>query len=283
MVAPHMRDAHIPVVRCDTCDLVQMQRIPSATELAAFYDQGKQAVNIGVSVDIDRLWIRQKDDTVRRATNAQNLAPKGSRILDIGSGYGFFLREMKKKGYPIEGIEVSDVSRDISAKVTRARVHDIDIGAASEEELSALGTFEIITMFHCLEHIPDPVAFLKRVRTLLSPKGTLFIEVPNIDDAALDLSAGYRAFYWQFAHCSYFNAKTLARTLKKAGFKKVAPWYEQRYGLENLMGWMVAGKPQLNAPSYATAKAGLKSLEQWYKKDRIKNGTADTLLALARS
>jgi len=277
-----MRDADAPVVQCSTCKLVQIGSIPSALELDTFYDQGKQAGNIGVSVDIDNLWTRQKDDTLRRVNRAATLIPKGSRVLDIGSGYGFFLREMKKKGYKIDGIEVSDLSRAISAKVAKVAVHDIDIATASAGEIAKLGTFKLITMFHCLEHIPDPISFLKRVRTLLTKGGKLLIEVPNIDDAMLDLSDPYRSFYWQFAHCSYFNAKTLSITLRKAGFKHVVASHTQRYGIENMMAWIVAGKPQLGSPSYSTSTTGLKGLEEWYKKDRIKSGKADTLLTVAR-
>lgn len=282
VVSPVMRDAPAPVVQCTSCKLIQMGSIPTPVELTAFYNKGKQAGNIGVSVDTADLWGRQREDTLRRVALASTLAPKGARVLDIGSGYGFFLREMKKKGYKPEGIEVSELSRGISASVVKTPLHAADLATMTDADLKKLGTFKLITLFHVVEHIPEPAAFLKRVRSLLAPGGKILIEVPNADDAILDLSESYRAFYWQFAHCSYYDAGTMSRLLKEAGFKNYKCMHTQRYGIDNMMQWMTVGKPQLSVPAYSTDKPDLKKLEDYYKADRVKTGRADTLLAIVR-
>jgi 2-polyprenyl-3-methyl-5-hydroxy-6-metoxy-1,4-benzoquinol methylase len=282
ITSPAMRDADAKVVQCTTCKLVQMERIPSSDELNAFYNTGKQAGNIGVSLDIANLWERQRIDTQRRVVLAGTLAPKGARVLDIGSGYGFFLREMKKKGYRPEGIEVSELSRSISASVVKAPLHAVDLATMTDADLKKLGTFKLITLFHVVEHIPEPATFLKHLRSLLAPGGKILIEVPNADDAMLGLSDAYNAFYWQYAHCAYYNAHTMTRLLKQTGFKNTKCMHTQRYGIENMMQWMMVGKPQLSVPAYATDKPDLKKLEEYYKADRVKTGHADTLLAIVR-
>lgn len=282
VISPTMRDANAKVVCCNTCKLTQMERIPSLEELTSFYNKGKQAGNIGVSLNTNDLWLRQADDTLRRVALAFTLASKGARVLDIGSGYGFFLREMKKKGYRPEGIEVSELSRGISATVVKSPLHAVDLATMTDADLKKLGTFKLITLFHVVEHIPEPAAFLKRVYSLLAPGGRILIEVPNADDAMLSLSGAYNAFYWQYAHCAYYNTHTMTRLLKQAGFKNTKYMHTQRYGIENMMQWMTIGKPQLSVPAYTTNKPDLKKLEEYYKTDRAKTGRADTLLAIVQ-
>jgi SAM-dependent methyltransferase len=99
-------------------------------------------------------------------------------------------------------------------------------------------------MFHVLEHIHDPIEFLKKVMQKLSPGGKVIIEVPNVDEI---LVSTYKInkhldFYWEIAHNYYFSKNTLGTVLEKAGLRyEIFPL--QRYDLSNHMYWMLTGKP----------------------------------------
>jgi len=78
------------------------------------------------------------------------------------------------------------------------------------------GVYDLIIFTHVLEHILEPVAFLKRVNKLLSSKGHIYIAVPNVaqPDEPLDR-------FFHIEHTFYFSILTLVRILKKAGFSAV--------------------------------------------------------------
>ncbi|MEI7509011.1 MAG: class I SAM-dependent methyltransferase, partial [Flavobacterium sp.] len=96
--------------------------------------------------------------------------PKG-RILDIGAGVGDFLQVAKKDGWQTTGIEPSEKAKKIA----------INKGVSFVENLSELenNSFDIITMWHVLEHVPDLENQIKELKRLLKPNGTILIAVPN--------------------------------------------------------------------------------------------------------
>jgi 2-polyprenyl-3-methyl-5-hydroxy-6-metoxy-1,4-benzoquinol methylase/DNA-directed RNA polymerase subunit RPC12/RpoP len=282
LISPKTRDSNDRVVKCSVCGHTQLESIPSAPELHAFYDLGKQGGNIGVPTTIPELWARQKVDTDRRVAFMRSGLRKGARVLDIGSGYGFYIREMEKAGFDATGIEISDVARNISKKVTRAKVYDLDL-ADSETDLVALGKFSRITLFHVVEHIPHPVEFLARLKSLLAPGGELIIEVPNVDDHLLALSPAYQDFYYQHAHCSYYGKKTLGQVLREAGYIKPTFTFVQRYSIDNMMQWHLTGKPQITTPAFSTTIPLLVALEKQYKEKLCALGQTDTLIVRTSS
>jgi 2-polyprenyl-3-methyl-5-hydroxy-6-metoxy-1,4-benzoquinol methylase len=276
-VISHIRDSYEhSVVLCKSCDHVQISPLPTREEDRIFYNKNKQPKNIGVKVDIASLRTRQIYDTTRRADFVSRYVPIGARILDVGSSYGFFLEQMSKKGYKVTGIEVSAERRNISNKVTRAPVLDINL---LEKDIG-IGQFDAVVMFHVLEHVPDPVKFCLRLKEYISEKGCLIVEVPNLDDLMLEESMPYKLFWWQRAHLSYFGCRTLKHVFKKAGYPKVTIEGNQRYGIDNMMQWIVTGKPQLKRPLFQT-EGSHKWLEEYYKHYLVRKKRCDTLVAIA--
>jgi len=182
---------------------------------------------------------------------------------------------MRKAGLRPEGIEVSRFAREISKKVTSVKVHDIDLFSQTLER-----KFDAISLFHVIEHIAQPVEFLRRVSQMLKKSGKMVIEVPSLDDALLATCPPYRAFYWQRAHLAYYNAQTLRKVLKRAGLKVKKSLYVQRYSLQNLMQWMIKGEPQLQQPTFAAKSYGW--LETFYKNQLSKQKQTDTLIIITQ-
>lgn len=277
MISTRVRDSSkYKIVKCQDCGLLQLSPKPLPDKEQEFYDQNRQSKNIGEPQDLKAMEENSLIDTKRRAELILKEIPKGKKVLDIGSGYGFFLKELKNLGYNITGIDISKEKREISLKITDAEVLNINL----LENEAELPIFDCITLFHVLEHISDPVRFLQIIKKHL--KGKLIIEVPNVDDLLLKECKGYRDFYWQMAHLSYFNDRTLKRVVKEAGFLVDKIFYTHRYSIENFMNWFVLGKPQIEKPNFKT-KGDYKWLEDYYKDYLCKIGKSDTLVSVLKS
>src|SRR3989344_1102203 len=275
IVSRKLRDTNDPkfcVTRCMTCELIQLHPAPTVEEDREFYDQGLHIKNIREPIGLKIQRAKQLRDTLRRADLTAPMLLKNQSVLDIGSGFGFFVEEMRKRSFKSVGVETSRFARNIATKVTKAEIMDIDIMDKKFDK-----KFDAITMFHVFEHIKNPVNFLQRIKELLNKNGRLIIEVPNVEDLLLNTNKAYANFIWQRAHYSYFSRDTLAKVFHQAGWRYCKFSFTQRYGLENMMNWMINNKPQLYTPSY-THEGNYKWLESFYKKTIISNGQADTLL-----
>ena len=141
---------------------------------------------------------------------------KNAKILDIGCGFGFFLRELKKGGYlSIKGIDLSNQAIDfcLSQGLEVQRANIIDFAEQSAEK------YELIVMSHVLEHIKkDEIIFtLKRIRNnLLDANGKLCLMVPN----AQSNTGSYWA-YEDFTHTTLFTTGSIHYVLKAAGFNNI--------------------------------------------------------------
>jgi len=220
---------------------------------------------------------KSKKDTLTHANLTKKISQKKSKILEIGSGYGFFLDLMKKDGYDITGIEVSKIRRNYAKRISKVQVLDVDIN----EQVPEIGRFDTIVMFHVLEYITDPIHFLKNTSKLLKNTGKLLIKIPNVNDLSLKYHESYRNWFWQRAHANYFSPKVLKLVLKKAGFEKIKISGIQRYSIENMFNWRLIGNPQLKKPTFELSTEYL-FIDNYYKQHLENNLNCDTLLVIAQ-
>ncbi|WP_026714712.1 class I SAM-dependent methyltransferase [Flavobacterium daejeonense] len=147
--------------------------------------------------------------------NSQQTA-KG-RILDIGAGTGDFLSVVKNDGWQTVGIEPSDRAKGIA----------IGKGIAFVENTTELEnhSFDVITMWHVLEHVPDLNFQIKELKRLLKPNGTLIVAVPNFKS----FDAKHYGIYWAAfdvpIHFWHFSKKAIQMLFEKENMKleKVLP------------------------------------------------------------
>ena len=154
--------------RCDSCGYVFDYPRPSIAEVTAFYSQASHYDS----------WL--KEDRLRNALwrrRLDKLLPyraKGN-LLDIGAGIGQFLHHAQPFFTEVAGTEVSASA----ARIAKEKYGiDLSIGQAEELDLPQ-GSFDNITLFHVLEHVPDPTRLIHLCRELLRPQGVLAIAVPN--------------------------------------------------------------------------------------------------------
>lgn len=275
-ISNHVRDSRAhSIVRCNSCKLVQLTPLPSLYEMEEFYNDCLQFTNIKESTHYNELKKNQHDDTVRRANTVSTIIPIKSELLDIGSGFGFFIKEMKKRKYKMTGIEISSFARNISKKKSGCDVLNINLLTQSLSR-----RFDGITLFHVLEHISEPLNFLRNLKNNLRKNSPLIIEVPNLSDHLLKINSEYKQFYWQKAHLSYFNSNTLTQLLQKAGYVVDSIIYYQRYGLDNFIYWNALNKPQITSPSFSSTSK-YKWLEKYYKQYLVQSKQSDTIISIS--
>jgi len=267
------------VVRCLTCGHVQQFPLPSPEENEAFHKTDEQTRRIMETPDFAVLQRKSVADTDRRVKWVDSIRPSGA-VLDVGCGYGFFVDALAKAGYQVTGLDIGEERLALA----KAHLHGNFIQGEIDEAFltSFYNSFQVVTLFHVLEHVRAPVTFLRNCFDLVADGGGLLVEVPNLSDELLDQQTNYRAFYWQRAHLSYFDAARLELALRRAGLKDFSVRGVQRYGLRNLLHWLDEGKPELTEPSFHATERILRHLEQLYRADRERALTSDTLIVEVR-
>lgn len=133
------------------------------------------------------------------------------------------------------------------------------------------GRVDTLVSFNVIEHIEDPVTFMKEIRTLLKPGGQAILCTPNAAAWLLDFLPGiYDRFFFRRVHRWYFNAPSLTHLATATGFTVDRVRYYQRYDLSNALLWMRDGRPT------GTGKAPLlATLDPLYKQTLEEQGRAD--------
>ena len=141
---------------------------------------------------------------------------QGTRLLDVGSGYGFFRKAAESHGWSTQGIEVSRHAIQVAEKEFGLQTF---AGTLDDFARSRAGQFDVITLFDTIEHVSDPLRLMCAVRELLAPRGLCAVRTPNL--AALELRV-FGGWYHSFKleHLHYFSPESLSWTFEQGG---VAP------------------------------------------------------------
>ncbi len=263
------------VVTCNNCGLFQLEKIPTKQEIESCYNTEKVSIP---QADIKKLKFKEEfslRDTIYNADVVTSLCKKGGDILDFGCGYGFFLKEIQKRGFNPMGIETSEIRLNNAKKITQ--------GIDFYREIEELGDkkFDCVTALHVLEHINNPVELLKNLASPLKDEGILVIEVPNLNDHLIEIIPEYKDFYWKIEHLSYFSPDTLEKCFKEAELKVDEIKFVQRWDVYNLMSWFIRKGPQPNEEIIDCWREDkFKWLNGYYKEILSKNGKADTMIAI---
>lgn len=221
------------LVRCDACGLVQTNPMPSEEFLREWYQkydvlgerepyyqalQSKNPWSTAEGMDIATHFRRVKQICAERSGKL--------RVLEIGSGHGMFLDLVKRAGWEGVGIELSEPA----VRASQAN-YGIDVKSGTIETVALPdGSFDVVTLWDILEHVPDPVSMLKKSFRLLAPGGYIFIETPNVSSvldwmvillARFGVTGPARTFYGVH-HLTLWNHKTIRRALSELGFTSTA-------------------------------------------------------------
>ncbi|UKM65571.1 class I SAM-dependent methyltransferase [Flavobacteriaceae bacterium GSB9] len=149
------------------------------------------------------------------------------RLLDFGCGTGDFLQTAQKNNWQVTGIEPNQQARTIANKKTNNSVFDVDELSKLEEQ-----SFDVITLWHVLEHLPNLEEDLWAFQKLLKPNGTLIIAVPNYQSYD---AKHYKNFWAAFdvpRHLWHFDKNAMMKLMRSVSMKlkKVKPmWFDAFY------------------------------------------------------
>jgi SAM-dependent methyltransferase len=196
--------------RCEACGLRWLLDPPTGSELAGLYASGfyEPAPARGGAL------VRE----LHRLNNAIRLRELKSmetgRLLDVGCGKGRFLAAAKAAGWEVLGVEFAPAS----AEAARA-AYGVEVIAGDFLELDLPGDFDAVTMWHVLEHLPDPSTAVARAAGLLRPGGRIVISVPNIESLQARFG-GERWFHLDLPrHLFHFSPRSLSALVARAGLR----------------------------------------------------------------
>lgn len=199
--------------RAKDIDLLLTHPVPDATELPNYYKSDKYISHTdGSSTPVEKIYqrvknfmLRKKLEWIEAETNYKN------EILDIGAGTGDFLLAAKKRGWKISGVEPNSLARKLAEEKGLELVEDTSFLSAS--------FFDVITMWHVLEHVPDLDSQINELTRLLKPDGLLVIAVPNFKSYDAQVYKEHWAAYDVPRHLYHFSPSSLKLIFERKGFK----------------------------------------------------------------
>lgn len=231
VVGTRDRDGHpLRTVLCRTCGLVWTNPRPSAADMNAYYETTYRADYKGQAAPPLRKIVRGFLGAADRRTMLRALlgapdkgAPDKSsrraplpgvppRMLDVGCGAGELVYLMRRDGVDASGLEPGVEFAEFARTVLRVPIQTAAVDAATVSDAS----LDLVTMFHALEHVPDPRSTLHTARGWLKRGGRLVVEVPNI--AALVQAPSHQ---YHYAHLHHFTGSTLGALGQAAGLRLV--------------------------------------------------------------
>lgn len=225
------------ILMCKNCGLVFLESLDHIS--SSFYEESKM-LTVNPAADPVLIWQDYLSkclvDDRRRAAWLKEVI-KNKSVLDFGCGAGGMLLCIRDLVSKCEGVEKDNRFREILRKKENLKIY------ADLNEIE--GAYDVITLFHVLEHLANPREVLAALSKFLNHAGSIIIEVPNVDDALLSLykSKAFSEFTFWGPHLYMYNNSTLARLFGSAGFKINFIRQIQRYSLSNHLFWLSQGKP----------------------------------------
>jgi 2-polyprenyl-3-methyl-5-hydroxy-6-metoxy-1,4-benzoquinol methylase len=220
------RERGYDIIQCLKCGCMFAWPRPSAEELDKIYSQYVEIEpqNLNQTKHKAEVW-----DRLLKMLEHYSF-PKGP-LLDVGCGFGDFLRAAKAKGWTGFGIEVSKTSAELAKKEAGLNIFEGTLQEAKYPD----GFFTAVTFNDVLEHLVNPEGALEEAARVIKTKGLLFVRVPNmgfhllkffifhnvLKDRIKYLIGDTPRYFDTPLHLNYFTFKVLADLLKKKGFEVI--------------------------------------------------------------
>jgi 2-polyprenyl-3-methyl-5-hydroxy-6-metoxy-1,4-benzoquinol methylase len=228
------------LLRCQICDLIFFAPQPTSEQLQEFYGSAEYRQSYTNSPMGDFNFSQNRYSELQtllikyaKKSNQvfQNQPPK--QWLDVGCGTGGLLQIAALNDWVVTGTEMTVTAAQEANSKLGSRVWVGDISTLEMPE----NTYDLITSYHVIEHLLEPVQMLRRLYTLSKSGGIVFIETPNIGS----LGARIRGSKWSQIkppeHIAYFQPASLKYALRQAGFKKFVVFTSTPQIIESAEKW----------------------------------------------
>ena len=218
------------IIQCANCTLEYTDPAPSKEAIAPYYNFPSYISHTDTKEGlVNQIYHKVRNHTLTQKTNwVQSLftGHKG-QLLEVGAGTGAFAHSMLNKGWKVTALEPDAASRQKAQE-------NYNINLLPIEELFQLepAKYEVITLWHVLEHVHDLNAYMKTFHSLLKPNGRLIIAVPNYTS----YDAGFYKNFWaaydvprHLYHFSPLSMHYLAKKHKMSIVQKLPMWFDSFY------------------------------------------------------
>ncbi len=195
-------------------DFEILETLPKPENLSAYYESEDYISHTDSKKSFtDKLYRGVKNYMLSEKLKWISKVSEGNIILDIGAGTGDFLTAAKKKNFHVAGIEPNQHARKLAFQK----------GIELQQELAYFedNSFDVITMWHVLEHVPDLEFQLKELHRLLKPNGIAVIAVPNFKSFDAEYYKEFWAAYDVPRHLWHFSQNGISELFEKYNFKKL--------------------------------------------------------------
>lgn len=233
---PRCRDAEVQVLRCESSGVIFLESAEETTGDFYAHTDPKSPARLGRTSNPPSI------NDLQRRTDLIHPYVAGRRWVDVGTGSGDLLQSppLTLAASRIAAVEPNlSHLRGLRASGIHAWPSIDDLGRECPE------SFELVTLFHVLEHLHEPLASLQQLRTLMADDGILVVEVPHARDVLLETfdNTAFKDFTFWSQHLVLHTRKSLYRLVTKAGFNVDDIRPVQRYPFANHLRWITHGEP----------------------------------------
>ena len=201
------------MVRCPSCQFIFLNPRPTLDSLFHFYQEYLPEEEPSIES-----WEKMMKPVFHRAADLLKQYRRRGKLLDVGTGFGFFLGEMKKREWETIGVEISRKAIDYARDVLGLTVIPGTLEKADFPE----NHFDAVTAFYVIEHLSHPMAFLRECHRILTPGGLLLLRYPHTTPIKnlLQFLGIKNRLYDLPAHLSDFSPRMIQQCLERVGFEK---------------------------------------------------------------
>lgn len=198
------------IVQCNSCGFKFTNPRPASKDLGKYYESADYVSHSKSTKGfINSLYHIAKHYSLLKKIQLINTLTKKGKILDYGCGTGDFLNTCKISGWEVSGVEPNELARNTSKELLKTEIKSELIENSFEKE-----SFDIITLWHVLEHISELDKTVETILSFLKPNGVLLIAVPNCNSYDAEIYGKYWAAYDVPRHLYHLVPETIKKYFK---------------------------------------------------------------------
>lgn len=204
-----------PIYDCNNCGFRFTNNFPSDDIIGRYYDSPDYISHSDSKKGVvNLLYHFLRKQMLRKKVNMVSKYTLGARLLDIGSGTGYFLNAARERGYQVTGIEKDSKAREYAITSFGLDVKDEHSLWAIESE-----SFDVVTLWHVLEHMQNLNEVVAKIKSILKPDGVMILALPNHKSHDAKKYKEYWAAYDVPRHLWHFTPDTVEKLLSKHQFE----------------------------------------------------------------
>ncbi len=200
------------IQKCTKCQFVFTNPRPAAEAIGKYYQSDSYISHTdGGKGVLDKVYVTARSFTLRWKEQLVLKQHDQGELLDVGCGTGEFIHHMKNAGWSVAGMEPTESPRTKASEKIQQKIY------SSLQDINQ--SFDVVTLWHVLEHIHDPNDTIIKLKSLLKENGTIFIAVPNHESPDAKEYQSHWAAYDVPRHLWHFSKSTMEQLMNKHGLK----------------------------------------------------------------